>query len=218
MLTKALLLVTAATVAALAVSPAEAKHRNHARHLSYRNGGGACDGFQRCRCGTTAARHFGVPYSYKGFNLKMASEWPRAFPHTSFQVGAAGVKPHHVLAIVGGSDCHNAMVYDDAGTRRRNVCGMTFVAVNGGTVEPPLAAKVATQDAKERRPVVTVSAKQHRRHFAVSQSQPLVYERRGIDSPTFTYVIDDGSHRGKYKSMKHRYASLQMQSYYASVY
>jgi hypothetical protein len=106
--------------------------RHHQRHYSRR--GGACDGFQRCRCGTTAARHFGLPYAYKGFNLKMASEWARAFPHTSFHIGVAGVKPHHVLAVVGGSDCHSAKVYDDAGTRDRNVCGFTFVEVNGSRV------------------------------------------------------------------------------------
>ena len=94
--------------------------------------GGACDGFQRCRCGTTAARHFGLPYAYKGFNLKMASEWARAFPHTSFRVGVAGVKPHHVLAVVGGSSCASATVSDDAGTYQRNVCRMTFVEVSGG--------------------------------------------------------------------------------------
>src|SRR5674476_436120 len=94
--------------------------------------GGACDGFQRCRCGTTAARYHGLPYSYKGFNLKLASEWARAFPHTSFGVGVAGVKPHHVLTVVGGSSCASATVSDDAGTYQRNVCRMTFVAVGGG--------------------------------------------------------------------------------------
>ena len=112
-----------------------ARHRvvdgNGARR-HYARRGGACDGFQRCRCGTTAARHFGLPYAYKGFNLKMASEWAHAFPHTSFHTGVAGVKPHHVLAVVGGSDCHSAKVYDDAGTRQRNVCGFTFVEVSGG--------------------------------------------------------------------------------------
>ena len=92
---------------------------------------GSCDGFHRCRCGTTAARLHGLPYDYKGYNLKMASEWSRAFPHTSFHVGAVGVKPHHVLTIVAGSDCRSATVQDDAGTYQRNVCGMTFVAVNG---------------------------------------------------------------------------------------
>lgn len=99
------------------------------RHHAHR--GGSCDGFQRCRCGTTAARHFGLPYAYKGFNLKMASEWARAFPHTSFHVGVAGVKPHHVLAVVGGSSCASATVSDDAGTYQRNVCRMTFVEVSG---------------------------------------------------------------------------------------
>jgi hypothetical protein len=112
-----------------------ARHRvvdGTSARLHYGRRGGACDGFQRCRCGTTAARHFGLPYAYKGFNLKMASEWAHAFPHTSFHIGVAGVKPHHVLAVVGGSDCHSAKVYDDAGTRQRNVCGFTFVEVSGG--------------------------------------------------------------------------------------
>jgi hypothetical protein len=98
---------------------------NYSRHY------GACDGFHRCRCGTTAARHFGLSYAHNGMNLKKASSW-YGFPHTSFHIGAAGVAPHHVLAIVGGSDCRNATVSDDAGTYQRSVCGMTFVEPNGG--------------------------------------------------------------------------------------
>lgn len=113
------------TVVLLALgSTAEARH--HHRHS-----GGACDGFVRCRCGTTAARYHGLPYAYKGYNLKMASEWGRAFPHTSFHVGAVGFMPHHVLSIIGGVSCAAATVYDDAGTYQRNVCRMTFVSVNG---------------------------------------------------------------------------------------
>lgn len=90
---------------------------------------GACDGFQRCRCGTTAARYHGLPYNYNGYNLKKASEW-RRFPRTTFRIGAVGVQPHHVLTVVGGDSCQSALVYDDAGTYRRNVCRMTFVSVN----------------------------------------------------------------------------------------
>lgn len=145
-----ILRAVALLVAMLAmVGTAEARH--HHRHQHYRhhharnyiaqdaNGNavrhyrhaGACDGFQRCRCGTTAAREHGLPYAYKGFNLKMASEWGRAFPRTSFRVGVVGVKPHHVLTVVGGSSCSSATVHDDAGTYQRNVCRMTFVAVSG---------------------------------------------------------------------------------------
>ena len=103
------------------------------RRVTYsRRGGGACDGFQRCRCGVTAAHNFGIPYAFKGFNLKLAWEWTRAFPHTSFHPGVAGVKPHHVLQVVGGPNCANATVRDERGTYQRNVCGMTFVAVGGG--------------------------------------------------------------------------------------
>lgn len=92
---------------------------------------GACDGFQRCRCGTTAARYHGLPYSYNGLNLKKASEW-YAFPRTSFGIGAVGVAPHHVLTVTAGSSCSSATVHDDAGTYQRNVCGMTFVSVSVG--------------------------------------------------------------------------------------
>lgn len=104
--------------------------RHTRRHVSRR---GACDGFQRCRCGTTAARKHGLPYSYNGLNLKKASEW-YAFPHTSFGVGVVGVAPHHVLTVTGGSSCSAATVYDDAGTYQRNVCNMTFVSVSSGNI------------------------------------------------------------------------------------
>ena len=114
--------------AVLFATSASAKHHHH-RHHHY-HGGGSCDGFHRCRCGTTAARWHGLPYSYNGYNLKKASEWGRAFRRTSFGVGAVAVYPHHVATIIGGSDCHSATVYDDAGTYQRNVCGAKFVAVS----------------------------------------------------------------------------------------
>lgn len=112
--------------ATVTISAKRHARRHHSRHV------GACDGFQRCRCGTTAARRHGLPYNYNGYNLKQASEWARAFPRSSFHVGAVGVRPHHVLTIVGGADCRSATVYDDAGTYQRNVCGMRFVSVSGG--------------------------------------------------------------------------------------
>lgn len=102
------------------------------RHYARR--GGACDGFHRCRCGTTTARYHGLPYNYNGLNLKMARSY-YAFPRTSFGIGAVGVRPHHVLTVVGGSDCRSATVHDDAGTYQRNVCGMTFVSVGGGGMQ-----------------------------------------------------------------------------------
>ena len=114
-------LLVAAVMILAAVTAADARPRH----------GGSCDGFHRCRCGVTAAHNFGIPYAFKGFNLKMASEWGRAFPHTSFRPGVAGVKPHHVLQVVGGESCAHATVRDERGTYQRNVCGMTFVAVSG---------------------------------------------------------------------------------------
>ena len=119
---KIILATLAAASIALSV-PAGA--RGHHRHR-----GGSCDGFQRCRCGVTAAHNFGIPYAFKGFNLKLAWEWTHAFPHTSFRAGVAGVKPHHVLKVVGGPNCANATVLDERGTYQRNVCHMIFVAVN----------------------------------------------------------------------------------------
>ena len=128
-------LALAACIATLMLAPTSAFARHH--HPSH---SGACDGFNRCRCGTTAARLHGLPYNYQGLNLKMAREWYH-FPHTGFGVGAVAVYPHHVATIVGGSSCHSATVSDDAGTYERNVCGATFVSIgspaldaNGNTV------------------------------------------------------------------------------------
>ena len=124
----------AALLFAFVSTSAQARHHHYSHHRSHHyayRGGGKCDGFQRCRCGTTAARHFGLAYNHNGWNLKEAREWKR-FPHTSFHVGAAGVVEHHVLAITGGSSCANAQVHDDAGDYTRNVCHMTFVEVGGG--------------------------------------------------------------------------------------
>jgi hypothetical protein len=112
-------ILASAAILALLSGDAEAKHRH-----------GSCDGIHRCICGSTQAKHFGLPRMFKGFNLWQASEWARAFPHTSVHAGAVGVKPHHVLRIAGGSDCRSATVVDERGTYQRNVCGMTFVAVN----------------------------------------------------------------------------------------
>ena len=141
-----------AAMAFVHAQPAEAKSKYHhvkvhhtirgsapiisqlsAKRHSYRHagGGGSCDGFTRCRCGTTTARYHGLPYNYNGMNLKMARAY-YGFPRTSFGVGAVGVAPHHVLTVTGGSDCAHAMVHDDAGDYQRNVCNMTFVSVGGG--------------------------------------------------------------------------------------
>ena len=125
------------------------RHSSRRRHYT-RRGGGACDGIHRCRCGSTQTAHFGLPRIYKGFNLWLASEWARAFPRTSFQVGAVGVRPHHVLRVVGGSSCSSATVSDDAGTYQRNVCHMTFVSVNGGGFTRTASAKVHRRHARSR--------------------------------------------------------------------
>ena len=136
---KVLALTIAAILAMSTIAEAKHSHRHHYNHSRVYNHhshhhahrGGSCDGIHRCRCGSTQAHDFGLPRIYKGFNLWLASEWARAFPHTAFHVGAVGVKPGHVLRVVGGSDCAAATVHDDHGTYNRNVCRMTFVSVNG---------------------------------------------------------------------------------------
>ena len=125
-----------AALAILALAPTSAFARHHHRaHIdangNYASHRGSCDGFNRCRCGTTAARLHGLPYNYNGMNLKMAREW-YGFPHTDFGPGTVAVYPHHVATITAGSNCANATVTDDAGTYQRNVCGATFVSPGGG--------------------------------------------------------------------------------------
>lgn len=133
-MTKIIMIALAALIAFAAPAEAKQHHKgvHHTRHA------GSCDGFIRCRCGTTAARRHGLAYDYNGWNLKMAREYLH-FPRTSFQVGAVGVRPdgHHVLTIEGGDSCSKATVYDENGSYQRNVCGFTFVAVNGGGFDRP---------------------------------------------------------------------------------
>jgi hypothetical protein len=126
---------------------------------------GACDGYNRCRCGVTAARYNGVAVNYNGFNLKRAVEWIRAFPRTMFQAGAVGYVSHggpsgHVFTVVNGSNCASATVHDDKGTYQRNVCHATFVAVHGGGAF--IAAKGAVPRVRHAR-----SHHSHVRHASV---------------------------------------------------
>lgn len=112
-----------AVIAALAIaclsSPAEARAR------------GKCDGFHACRCGTTAARQAGLPYDFKGINLKQARSWLR-FQRTSIKAGAVGYVSRggptgHVFTVMSYSGGRTATVKDDAGTYERNISGATFV-------------------------------------------------------------------------------------------
>lgn len=107
---------------------ADARHR-------YR---GACDGIHRCTCGSTQARHFGLPRMVRGHNLWQAVEWTRAFPRTAPHVGAVGYQrgggpTGHVFRIVSYSGGCVAVVTDERGTYERNICirGAVFVDVNG---------------------------------------------------------------------------------------
>lgn len=89
---------------------------------------GKCDGFQRCRCGVTAARKAGLPLNYNGHNLKRAVEFKHALPRAArpavgvivYQVG--GGPSGHVSTIVAYTGGCMATVYDDAGTYERNIC------------------------------------------------------------------------------------------------
>ncbi len=107
-----------------------------AKRHSHRSGN--CDGFSRCRCGVTQANHFGLPLSYNGYNLKQASEWPRAFRHTSLHVGAVmyrhgGGPTGHVSRVVSIEGGCNITVADEAGQHPDSACGRgnVFVDVNG---------------------------------------------------------------------------------------
>lgn len=98
---------------------------------------GACDGFQRCRCGVTAANYAGISYNFNGWNLKRAREWLN-FPRTSPHSGAVGYvrkggPSGHVFTIVSYSGGSTATVYDDRGTYERNISNAIFVSPSGGS-------------------------------------------------------------------------------------
>lgn len=114
--------LAAVAVLVMAVAPAEAK-RHHR--------GGSCDGIHRCRCGSTQAAFFGLPRMYRGFNLWLASDWPRAFRRTTAHSGAVGYQPGHVFRYDHATTPGRAVVHDDAGTYERNVRGAIYVDPNG---------------------------------------------------------------------------------------
>jgi len=101
----------------------------HGRHRHY---GGACDGFHRCRCGTTAARLAGLPYIFHGINLKQAVGW-LSFARTGIRRGAVGyvrrgAPTGHVFTVVSYSGGSTATVEDDKGTYTRSIGNATFVS------------------------------------------------------------------------------------------
>lgn len=132
--------------------------------------GGSCDGFHRCRCGVTAARHAGLPLNYRGLNLKQARDWYN-LPRTTCHAGAVGIPhAHHVYTVLQCNGDGTAQVTDDAGTYTRRVAGNTFVDPNGNAV-----ARVPSS-------VRTYAARTHRRHYRVataSYSAPADYMSRG---------------------------------------
>lgn len=114
------IIVPALVLTALLTVPAEARSRS------------SCDGIHRCRCGSTQAAYFGLPRMYRGFNLWLARDWPRAFPRTRAHAGAVGYQPGHVFRYIRpGSRPGRAIVSDDKGTYERNIRGAIFVSVRG---------------------------------------------------------------------------------------
>lgn len=97
-------------------------------------GASLCDGFHRCRCGTTAARLHGLPYEYHGLNLKEAREWYH-FRHTSCHAGAVGIPhAHHVYTVLQCNGDGTVRVHDDAGIYTRTLtAGTVFVDPGSGT-------------------------------------------------------------------------------------
>lgn len=129
-----------------------------------------CDGFNGCRCGTTAARDHGLPYDYHGMNLKKASTW-YAFPRTSCHAGAVGVQPHHVYTVLQCNGDGTATVHDDAGTYTRRVAGNVFVDPNGNHS----FASADTYSASSRHYYYHYRHhryRHHYRHYAHKQNQP----------------------------------------------
>lgn len=130
---RAMAALLVAAMLTVAVSSAEARPRNR----------GACDGVHRCKCGTTQANHFNLPWTYKGFNLKRAIEWTRAFPKTEPRAGVVGYQrgggpSGHVFRVVSYSGNCIATVADETGQYERNICGRgaRFMDVSGrGTIE-----------------------------------------------------------------------------------
>src|SRR5260221_4891861 len=106
-----------------------------------RRSGSLCNGIDRCRCGSTQARYFGLPRMVNGHNLWQAREWARAFPHTTAHAGAVmyqhgGGPTGHVSRIVSVNGTCTATVADERGQYERNICirGAVFVDPNGNSV------------------------------------------------------------------------------------
>lgn len=78
-------------------------HSNHSHARPQSRGDGNCDYWiaRGLGCGCTVARLLGLPWNYKGLNLRMAAVW-FAFPHTSAHVGAVAIwtYPHAHVELV----------------------------------------------------------------------------------------------------------------------
>ena len=111
---------------------------------------GKCDGIHRCICGSTQARHFGLPRIYNGYNLWQAREWGRAFPRTTAHAGAVAVWPHHVARIVQPLENGKAIVADERGTYERSIRTAVLVDPNGNglsnTGSPAVNRKYRARD------------------------------------------------------------------------
>ena len=65
----------------------------------------------------------------------------------------------------------------------------------------------------------THSAKRHHRHYTtVDATAPAYAYDRQTGYGMMQLAMDDGSHKGRYKSMRHRKVSMMRQKYYAAVY
>lgn len=139
-----------------------------------------CDGFNGCRCGVTQARHFGLPLNFNGHNLKQASEWARAFPHTGLHVGVVmyrhGLGPTgHVSRVVAVNGGCSITVIDEVGQHADSACGRGNIFVDpNGNVANNARSSVRTYAARSRH---------HRHsHYAAVQIAPNDYMDRASNN------------------------------------
>lgn len=110
-------------------SPREIRHSNRGDALVV---GGRPSGCPRQYCGCEAARYLGI-HDPRG-TLNLAWNWALKFRRTYAHVGAAAVRPHHVLVIIGGGP-GRWLVHD--GNSGRGLTREHYTALNGYVfVEP----------------------------------------------------------------------------------
>jgi len=131
MRTKALTAALALTLAASALTPAQARHRAHhwnwprATGQHYANLSGECRRAAALGgpCGCFASEYF--------FGRSIRSLWPHfawlKFPRTSPHAGAAAISHRHVVPVLAAHGDGTITVHDSWGDHRVRAAGLVFV-------------------------------------------------------------------------------------------